>query len=439
MGSVFALNVLLARHLSAADFSAYAIAAAAAMLLAMPAALGAPRVILRLVREGLATNQPQAAVNSAWTCLRMVAATSAILSVIFIVSASFLSESDKWRAVRDYSILVAAWFAVSAISLSLSHALQGFDEFRAAALAGAKNGGIISNVLSIIAIGAAWQAGQLTLRLALAVQVVAQLFALAYACWVLWRVTRCHLLNATARSDELQPNLRSGLWFFRESWPILIIQLTSLGVAHVDILLVGWLTTDREIATYAAVARLCELLGSVQILAVAVAAPFVTELHAAKQFTKLERMLRGIASLTAIPTLVVAAILLIAPGAVLTYIYGPDFVSGAAALRAAVLGCSIAVLSGTNSLVMIMAGQQRQLLRVSLAASILYLLLAPPMIAAWSITGAAAATSIVFGGYNIAITLMIKLRMGIWTTASLSPSTYAFAYRQLVTNRQLNS
>jgi O-antigen/teichoic acid export membrane protein len=167
-------------------------------------------------------------------------------------------------------------------------------------------------------------------------------------------------------------------------------------------------------------------------LAVAVAAPFISELYVAKQFSKLEQMLRGIASLTAIPTLLIAAPLLIAPGTVLASIYGPDFASGAAALRAAVVGCSVAVLSGTNSLVMVMTGQQRHLLRASLAAGVLYLLVAPPFIMAWGITGAAAATSLVFGGYNIAITLMIKSRMGIWTSASVWPSTYAFAFRQLV-------
>ncbi len=164
----------------------------------------------------------------------------------------------------------------------------------------------------------------------------------------------------------------------------------------------------------------------------AVAAPFISELYVAKQFSKLEQMLRGIASLTAIPTLLIAVPLLVAPGTVLASIYGPDFASGATALRVAVLGCSVAVLSGTNSLVMVMTGQQRQLLRASLAAGALYLLVAPPFIMAWSINGAAAATSIVFGGYNIAITLMIKSRMGIWTTASASPSTYAFAFRQLI-------
>ncbi|HEX6961355.1 MAG TPA: oligosaccharide flippase family protein [Lacipirellula sp.] len=432
MGAVFATNVLLARTLSTAEFAAYVVAAAAAMFLAMPAAFGAPRVILRLVREGLATNRPRLAAESAWACLRLVLATSAVLAFAFVVGAQWLDDAHKWQAVREYSALVAAWFVISAICLSISHALQGFDDFRAAALTGAKNGGILPNAFTLGTVVIAAQAGYLTLRLALALQVIAQLFTLAYACTVLWRTMRRAAQAAATEASGSELEAPNTLWMFKESWPILIVQLTSLGIAHVDVLLVSWLSSDSEIAAYSAVARLCELLGSAQILAVAVAAPFISELYISNQLTKLEKMLRGIASLTAIPTLVAAAALLIAPRAALTYTYGPEFAIGATALRAGVVGCCIAVLSGVNSLVMIMTGQQRQLLWASVTASILYLLIAPVMIAVWSITGAAVTTSIIFGAYNITITLMIKSRIGIWTTASLAPSAYAFAYRRAV-------
>ncbi|MBA3484935.1 MAG: oligosaccharide flippase family protein [Pirellulales bacterium] len=433
MGSVFATNVLLARNLSTAEFSAYVVAAAAAMFLAIPAALGAPRVILRLIREGVASNQPGIAVHSAWACLQLVAATCAVLAIMFVAGVHFLDDADKWRAVRDYSLLVAAWFALSASCVAVSHALQGFDDFRTAAMTGAKNGGLLPNAFSIMVLAIAVATGHLTLWLAIAVQVVAQFFALVYACAVLWRITRRRLLSPTPQAEELPPTeIRSLRWFFEESWPILVIQLTSLGVAQVDVLLVSWLSADREIAAYAAVVRLYELLGSAHVLAVAIAAPFISELYVTNQLQKLERMLRAIASMTAIPTLIVSATLLIAPEAALTYTYGPNFAFGADALRIGVIGCSISVLSGTNALVMIMTGQQRQLLRVSVAAGVLYLLVAPAMINAWSITGAAAASSAIYGTYNIIITLMIKARMGIWTIPSFSPADYALAYRQIV-------
>lgn len=431
MGSVFATNVLLARNLSTAEFSAYAIAAATAIFLAMPASLGAPRVVLRLIREAHAAGQSAMAVHSVWACLRLVLATCAIVSIVFILGVETLGDAAKWQAVRDYSLLVAAWFALSAVCLTVSHALQGFDDFRSAALTGAKNGGILSNVLSVTAIGVALQTDHLTLRFALAAQVIAHIVALLYASAAFWLIIR-KVPKAIPQTALNGSDRRSMLWFFSESWPILVIQLTSLGVASLDILLVSWLTTDREIAAYAAVIRLCELLGATQVLAVAIATPFISELYAAKQLKKLEEMLRGIASLTAMPTLIVATVMLMAPRATLEFTYGPDFASGAAALRIGVIGCSIAVLSGTNSLVMIMTGQQRQLLKMSAATGALYLLVAPMLISAWGITGAAAASSIIFGAYNIVITLTIKSRLGIWTTAAISPAAYVHALRHVI-------
>jgi O-antigen/teichoic acid export membrane protein len=432
MGSAFAANVVLARELPLAAFSAYTVAVGVVGLLAMPAAFGSPRIILRLIREGVATHRPSLAIDSLRECMRLVSISSTVLALLFIAGTHFLDDQDRWRAIRDYSLLVAAWFSLSAISVTLAHALQGFDDFRASAMVGAKSGGILANVCFFAASAAAGYYDRLDLRFALAAQALLQLISVAYAWYALRTAVRRRVpkINAIGRGDAPLVAV-TGRWFLHECWPILIIQLTSLGIAQIDVLLVSWLTDDRQIANYGAVAKICELLATGQVLAVGVAAPFISELYATQQLEKLEQLLRGVASLVAIPIIIIGAVLLAVPAMALTFIYGPDFVDGAPALQVGVIGCAIAGLTGVNSLVMIMAGRQRQLLTVSAIASVFYILTSPVMIIHWGITGAAAATTIIFGGYNVVVTVMVKSQMGIWTTASFKPNYYTTAYQRL--------
>jgi O-antigen/teichoic acid export membrane protein len=427
IGAVFLANVVLGRMLSTAEFSAYTISAAAVAFLAMPASFGAPRVVLRLIREGLATERPQMAISAFRSCIRLVATTCVLLSVLFVLGVRLL-DADKWRAIADYSVLVAAWFSLSAICLVLSHALQGFDDFRSAAIVGARNGGVLPNMLFLAILAAALATGRLTLWLALSAQVGLHVVALLWAWYAIRRdIARrgCVMTRVSREAPE------RSFWLFRECWPILVIQLTSLGVAQFDVLLVGWLSQEREIAVYGAVARLGEVLGAAQILAAGIAAPFVSELYASGELRKLEGLLRGIASFVAVPTLLVGVIFLVAPRLVLTYSFGPKFSDGATTLQVVTVGSMIAAFTGTNSLALIMAGRQRQLLSISAMASAAYLLIAPLLIANWGIVGAATATAVVFGLYNIGVTLMVKHLLGIWTFASISPRVYGEALRQV--------
>lgn len=424
---------MLGRHLSTADFSAYTLAAAAVGFLSMPASFGAPRVILRLIREGLATHRPHLAVNSWRGCIQLVAGASVILTLAFVIGVSFLENDAKWRGIRDYSLLVAAWFSLSAMCFALAHALQGFNDFRMSVIIGAKSGGILANFLFLVVIAIALPAGRLTLQFALAAQVLLNLLSFVVGWLVLRAAMRPHI--AAQPADE-SPNdnepYSSPLWYLRECWPILLIQLTSLGIAQVDVLLVGWLSNEREIATYGAIAKLGEILAAAQILATSIAAPFISELYATKQFEKLERLLRGIASLVAAPTLLVGVVFMFAPSAILEHTFGRNFTDGALTLQIVTVGSVIATLTGLNSLTLIMAGLQRQLMWLSAVASLIYLILAPLLISHWGIEGAATATALVFGVYNVVVTLMVKNRLGVWTMASFSPASYAFAIRRIL-------
>ncbi len=438
-GCLFATNVLLGRSLSVGEFSAYAVAAAAVILLGMPAAFGVPKVLLRSIREGLHADSREALQASWASAWRLMAVSCTVVAAIFLIGVHVcLGDAIKWTAVRDYSLLTVAWMCLSALLFAIGHALQGFDDFRSSVLVGARNGGVIPNAVTLAAMLVLWPLGRLNLATALAIQVAASAITLVFALRLLRQamqrvgrleisVTQTHALSAAAASVD-GVNLR---WYFRESWPNLVVQITSLGLVQTELLIVSLLTGEHEIAAYAAVLRLMEVLTGGQALATSIVAPFIAELYVKQDLRKLEMVVRGAASMVAIPTLFFLVIFLAFPTQALTYTFGPDFALGAAALRIISIGASISSFAGVNGLTMIMVGRQRELLRALVVAFGFYLAPAPLLIHYFSIIGAATTITLVFGTYNIIVTLMVKKEIGVWTTPAFSPSQVTAAVRML--------
>jgi O-antigen/teichoic acid export membrane protein len=366
---------------------------------------------------------------------RLFLLASLIITICFLGGVRFLDDQEKWRGIRDYGLLVAGWFSVSALCQALAADLQGFDEFRASALVGARNGGIIANCLFLSGVALAIFTGTLSLHFGLGLQLATNTLAAVWAWKKLDGVVSRRRLDSPRDDQMPSPAFFSFRWFFAQCWPLLIIQLTSLGIQQVDVLMVGWLCEEKSIATYGVIARIGEILAAAQLLSTTIAAPFISELYAKGQLPKLEKMLRGIASFVAIPTLATSVLFLAAPALALKWVFGPSFVDGAMTLQIVTLGSTVATLTGLNALTMMMVGQHRQLLWMSICANVVYLGLAPVLIRYWGIQGAAAATAIVFGVYNMAVTLRIRTTLGIWTVPSFTPQAYAFALRQVFQRR----
>jgi O-antigen/teichoic acid export membrane protein len=440
IGSLMAGNFVLARawEETRGDFAAYAVAAATVILLGFPASMGVPKILTRFIREGIHTRRLdllEARLSSAKHLLLFNGAAVAAAMIVappLLQHFGLLSSSLKWQALTEHAMLTACWMVSSALCLSISQALMGFDDFKSAALVGARNGGVIANVGFLLMISGCWYFDTLTLATALWLQVTANLAALTAGVFFLRRAAAAHLPEHDSRNVTVADRSESGIgWLFQESWPNLIIQLTSMGIMPIELILLSSIASDGEIADYSVVQRLQEVLVGGQTLATTIVAPFITELYALREMSKLQTLLRGAATLVAIPTLACLALFLAFPAWSLEFFFGPAYVGGATALRIVSVGAAVACFAGQNGLTMIMTGRQRELLRASIAASIIYLLVAPPMILSFGIVGAATSISVVFGTYNLVVTLMIKSRMGIWTTPSLSPRAIAETLRQM--------
>lgn len=440
MGALILANVMLAWAWKDAkgDFAAYAVAAATVVLLGFPASVGAPKILTRIIREGVHSKQyallRARLLNAQWllllSCSAICAAVIVAPTLLIWLGVGF--SDQKWSALTSHSALVAAWLGTSALCMAISQALMGFDDFRTAALVGARNGGVISNVGFLAISAACWATGSLSLATALWIQSIVNAIALLLGFYWLRRAIHNQVPHASQTEASNVDPAESGVsWLFHESWPNLVIQVTSMGILPVELLLVSSMASDDEIADYTAVQRLQEVLVSAQTLTTIIVAPFITELFTRKDLEKLQLLLRGAATLVAVPTIGFLLLFILIPEWTLRYSFGPTFIGGAWPLRIASLGAAAACLSGPNGLTMIMVGRQRELLKASVAACLIYLAVAPLLIYQFGIVGAAVAVSAVFGGYNIVVTLLIKSRIGVWTTPTLSPRSVMETWRQL--------
>ena len=384
----------------------------------------------------LANGNAAAARSALSSCVTMVVVMGGIGLVGLTVATDFVPSVPKWRGVRDFTLLIASWGGLSAVCLLAASSLQALDDFRSAALVGARKGGVLANGLFFVLLLVAHRLGHLELGAAIGLQVVLNLIALALG--ILLVRKRLEERQWPARSpDDDGPGVQSARsrhdvgWFFRESWPNFVVQMASITTLELQIILLGFFTSERAHADYSAVLYLVGLVNAFHALATSAIAPFVAELHTAGNVDKLERLLRGSATLVAIPTLAASLLFILFPEYLLTTAFTPDFANGAWALRIISIGGVIAVLSGSNGLVLVMSGQQRLLMRYSLAASITFVVAVIPATRHFGINGAATAVSVVFGVYNVWITLLVKSRIGVWTIPTFSPKSLWTTLRAL--------
>ncbi len=418
MGSLFVLNVVLARGLGPEGYAPFLPAASVIPVLAMLATMGVPMTLIRVVRSSADAGVRLQALRGA-TIATLVGGLLA--TAVFLAARGFIPAGVEWRVLRDSPGLIVGWFSACALCMVAANFLQAEDDFRSAALVGARSGGLMPNVIALLmALGFA-AAGILTLEAALWAQLFAYLCALGAAAWFLSRARgRPSNSGAPESSGGVHGELHTAAWFLKESWPNLLNQLIAVALNELDVVWVARLTDANTLANYGAIRQLRLLVAAPLMVASIALPPFVAELYARGDLKRLERLIRGAATALSIPSLAALAVLLAAPATVLRLSFGAEYAAAATALQLMAVGAVVFVLTGSNAMTLTMVGRHRDLLVCTFSGLILYLVISPPLVARYGVTGAAAAYAIQTIALNVAVTLRVRQLVGIWTLPLLS-------------------
>jgi len=414
--AVFGFNAVLARTLVPAEFGMFALLYSLVMLACLVASLGMNRALVMVLadeRYSLDRVQlRQLLAMGVWTSVLagLVAAAIAWLGVH-----TFLPEiGSNSRAM--IALLFAAIVLIRNVHFVLAETLRGFHETNWSNLFGGNAGGPLPHLIFLIAL------------IAFRVTTLSEVLVIYLVCFLITLPPLVYKLfslelpdrGASKFSGETinAPLSLPNLWGL--AVPIMLTQAFGLTICQADIWLAGAMLLPASIAIYCSAQKLLAFLTMPLQISGTAMISFVPELISRDAKRELQEVV-GIATfVSAIPTILIATVLVVFAAPVLTLIYGEYYAAGALVLQVLVVGQVVCVLAGPCEMVLMMAGHQKKTLYVNIAAAIFISIFGPLGILWFGITGLAVAMGAVTIGQNVFNVWLVQRLVGIDTRFSFA-------------------
>ena len=374
LGLVFICHLLLTRLLRAHAYGFYAYALAWMKALSVPATLGLDRLVVREVAAYRALSD--------WASLRGLLTWAGRTLLVASVGIALAAAGVSWLIAGDAGGLGAFWLAMSLLPLLAVLRLKQFVMQGIHRTVVGQMPETLVQPLLLAALVAAYYAfvGSLTAAGAMALNVAATCAALLCGAALLERT-----LPATVK--ETAPSARPRVWM-RSAVPLLLVSGVNSMSGQIPVLMLGALR-DAEAAGIMSVAKRLSDLTIIPALAFgAVLAPALAGLWAARDMRGLQRALtqwsRGVA-LFSLPL----ALAFIIFGRPLLEVFGAPFAAAAPALALLCAGQVVNMFAGTNGLLLVTTGHEREVAFISTACALLNLGLCASLIPRWGMAGAA--------------------------------------------------
>lgn len=414
----FLIQLVLVRLLTQEDFGVYLVVYSLVALFTVLTNLGLPKTALRAAREHLTANTPAGLRAHLARTLRVTVCSAVIVGILFSVVVLILGEPVFSMNLAAYCGWGVALIALSSFRQLAAEVFRGFEDFRWSAFMGIKQGGIFQQGIVLAGLGLLAALGGVSLDAVFALLTVAVAIPVAAACPRLSSLYRSLPRGDVATAAApIRSRTLLGL-----SLPIMVSDLSVIGLKHFDILVVGALMSPANLAIYGVAKRLTILVGTPLLIGNTAMSSFIPELFVAENRAKLERLVRSTATLAAIPSLCILAAMVLVPGFVLATIFGEEYREGATVLTLLSIGALFSSIAGSCATTLVMTGHQRLSMLNSLATGLLYVLLAPLVVTSYGITGAAVAMMVTVTLKNLSGLILVKVKVGIWSMVSFSPT-----------------
>lgn len=403
-----ALAILLARSLGPAGYGVYAFALSLVNLLAVPAQVGLPQLLVREVAKYRYQGE--------WHLLRGLLRRSNQIAIAFSFAlatggaavAMILSTRADLRTLETF-----LW-ALPLIPLIALGNLRG------AALRGLKcviQGQVSELILRpgflLLLAGTALWFGVLSPSSAIALHALAAGLAFGIASVLLVRYLPTQVAAAT-------PVYETRVWL-RSMLPLSLLAGMQIVNNQIDIVLLSVLTTSEEVGIYRATTQASRLIIFFLIAVNVVIAPYISQLYASGDMERLQRLVTTSARAILAATLPAALSLIIFGEGILKVAFGPEYAPGHIPLAILSAGQLINAAAGSVGLLLNMSGHERDTARGFAVATIINVVLNVLLIPRFGIAGAAIATAASLAIWNILLCRQAWVRIGIQSTAIRFP------------------
>ena len=398
----FALALLLSRLLGSDGYGAYAFALSWAMLLAIPAILGLPSVLVRK----LATYR----VRGDWVHARGLIrwANVAVLAASFCVSVTaavtFWALDWPGPPLFEPTLIALALVPLMTVISIRQGAMQGFG----AVVLGRTPEALVAPTLTIGLVLVL--AGSLATGLSATGAVGAHVLAAATAA-----LLGVYLLGRTLPSKvlEAEPRYEARTWLVA-ALPLLLMSGIQAVNFQAGTILTGAIAGSGEAGIFSVALRVAGVLPFLLLAAVPPLMPTIAELYERGEAERLQRLLTRAAQGVFFGSLPAVIGLLVFAGPILD-LFGEDFGAGVDALRILCLGQLVNLATGFAGTVLIMTGEAGAATKAAAVSTAVNLALCAALIPAFGAGGAAVATASSVAVMNVLMVFLLWRRRGIYS------------------------
>lgn len=402
----FMVTVVLARALGPDGYGIYAHVLALIMLLAIPAQVGLPTLLLRqLARYN---------VDEKWPLMRGILRWSNRFVVVISLVLMAIAGSIAWWTAAGTDPQKLATFACALGLIPLialvnirGAALRGLHHVLAGQLPEQllRPGLLLLCLAAMLVVDWDW----LTPASAMALHVLA-----AGVAFVVGLVLLRNALPAPARAAV--PEFDNQAWR-RSILPLSLIAGMQVINNQLGLVVLGFFVTDADVGIYRVASQAAILVASTLAAVNMVLAPSVARLFTRGDREQMQRMVTWNARLVLVAALPVVLVFVLFGDVVLRVAFGEAYVEGHAALMILSMGQLVNAATGSVGLILNMTGHERDTLVGMVCGAGVNILLSLVLIPPFGVEGAAWATALSLITWNIILCWQAYRRVGIVSTA----------------------
>ncbi len=404
------LYYLLSRLLPPREMGAYFLIMSVVMLAAIVAQLGLNQTIVRLIAESMGSQQPERASAT----IRKVFLYALVGAVL--VFGIMVTGAGRWLALEvfnsqpmaDAIVLAAVLVILVTFESLLAETFRGFHDIRFAGMFG----GLFSTATSILLFFILWKTyGSSNLTQILIISIAGGIASNAVAGFLLKR-------KVSAHSAKAAPVI--GKKILAIAWPILITNLTLFVLNQMSLWVVGAFQPEKEVAVYGAALRFALLLEKPLLIANAFLPPIIAEMYSQGKIVELERIMRSITAFISIPALILLLGFTCCGQSLLGFIFGDFYEQGITLLILLSFGQFINVWSGSCGITLIMTGNQKYMMTISVCCGLIGTAGAVLLVGDYGSIGVASAFTASLVLQNLLMIYFVWKKVGILSFANYS-------------------
>ncbi len=399
-GYVFTL--LISRSLGAGAVGVFALSLTVLTVFSVAGRLGLDTALLRFVAEYTARERTDLVWDVYLKAIKVVVPLTVLLSCSLFFSSTIIAEHVFHKEFLGPSFMLVSFAVLPMVLIFInSESLRGLKKIREYVFL--QNVAVFLFASMILSVALLFTRSE---RIPVIAYVMSLFIvsALSLTCWL-----RSAGLNGHGRGEgvELRPLLKVSLPLLLSGSLFLIMQWT-------DTIMLGVFRTEVEVGIYNIALKVAGLT-SVALFAVnSIAAPKFAEFYGRGDIEGLGRVARQSTKLIFWISFPVLLVFLLFPSDILG-VFGGEFKAGVYVLIILTLGQFVNAISGSVGYILQMTGRQKVFQNIILAASIINIVLNVLLIPRYGMNGAAFASMVSMGFWNLSSVLYLKLHFNFST------------------------